>query len=34
MFPKGSEMITNYDEHVLVNKYKFGIIQQKFGQVI
>uniref|UniRef100_A0A915KMI8 Rap-GAP domain-containing protein n=1 Tax=Romanomermis culicivorax TaxID=13658 RepID=A0A915KMI8_ROMCU len=32
VFPKGSEMILNYDEHVLVNKYKFGIILQKFGQ--
>ncbi|GAB6031292.1 Rap1 GTPase-activating protein 2, variant 2 [Chamberlinius hualienensis] len=32
LFPKGSEMISVYDEHVLVNTYKFGIIYQRFGQ--
>jgi len=26
-------MIMNYDEHVLVNNFKFGVICQKFGQV-
>jgi RAP1 GTPase activating protein 1 len=31
--PKASELIVNYDEHVLVNSYKFGIIYQKHGQV-
>ncbi|XP_064461034.1 rap1 GTPase-activating protein 2-like isoform X2 [Ornithodoros turicata] len=31
-FPKVSEMLINYDEQVLVNKYKFGIIYQSFGQ--
>ena len=32
-FPGGSEMILQYDEHVLTNTYKFGVIYQKFGQV-
>ncbi|KRZ54557.1 Rap1 GTPase-activating protein 1 [Trichinella nativa] len=32
MFPKGTELIMTFDEHVLVNNYKFGIIYQKFGQ--
>ncbi|CDW57302.1 Rap GAP domain containing protein [Trichuris trichiura] len=32
MFPKGSEMIMSFDEHMLVNCYKFGVIYQKFGQ--
>lgn len=32
LFPKGSEMIIAYDEHVLVNTFKFGIIYQRFGQ--
>ncbi|KAE9555444.1 hypothetical protein FO519_001381 [Halicephalobus sp. NKZ332] len=31
-FPGGSEMILQYDEHVITNTYKFGIIYQKFGQ--
>lgn len=30
--PKASEMIVSYDEHVLVNSYKFGVIFQKVGQ--
>ncbi|KRY86154.1 Rap1 GTPase-activating protein 1 [Trichinella pseudospiralis] len=34
MFPKGTELIMTFDEHVLVNNYKFGIIYQKFGQVV
>ena len=25
-------MILHYDEHVISNRYKFGIIYQKFGQ--
>lgn len=33
LFPKGSEMIVAYDEHVLVSTFKFGIIYQRFGQV-
>uniref|UniRef100_A0A915KHD8 Rap-GAP domain-containing protein n=1 Tax=Romanomermis culicivorax TaxID=13658 RepID=A0A915KHD8_ROMCU len=32
LFPKGSDMILNYDEHVLVSNYKFGVIYQRFGQ--
>lgn len=32
LYPKASELILNYDEHVLSNTLKFGIICQKFGQ--
>lgn len=32
LFPKGSELIVHYDEHVLANTFKFGIIYQKVGQ--
>ncbi|XP_035208746.1 rap1 GTPase-activating protein 1-like isoform X1 [Stegodyphus dumicola] len=32
IFPRASEMLMAYDEHVLVNTFKFGIIYQKFGQ--
>ena len=31
--PRASELIVNYDEHVVVNNYKFGCVYQKFGQV-
>ena len=31
--PRASELIVNYDEHVVVNNYKFGIVYQKFGQI-
>ncbi|CAJ0585497.1 unnamed protein product, partial [Mesorhabditis spiculigera] len=31
-FPGGSEMIVQYDEHVITNTYKFGVIYQKKGQ--
>lgn len=31
-FPGGSELILQFDEHVISNTYKFGIIYQKFGQ--
>uniref|UniRef100_A0A0N5C0Z8 Rap-GAP domain-containing protein n=1 Tax=Strongyloides papillosus TaxID=174720 RepID=A0A0N5C0Z8_STREA len=31
-FPGGSELILNYDEHVITHNYKFGVIYQKFGQ--
>lgn len=31
-FPGGSELILQYDEHVLTNTYKFGVIYHKFGQ--
>lgn len=32
LFPRASEMLMAYDEHVLVNTFKFGIIYQRFGQ--
>ncbi|XP_074655215.1 rap1 GTPase-activating protein 1-like isoform X4 [Tubulanus polymorphus] len=32
LFSKGTEMILNYDEHVLTNTFKFGVIYQQFGQ--
>ncbi|KAH7706259.1 Rap1GAP, partial [Aphelenchoides avenae] len=31
-FPGGSELILQYDEHVLTNTYKFGVIYQRYGQ--
>ncbi|CAD5215999.1 unnamed protein product [Bursaphelenchus xylophilus] len=31
-FPGGSELILNYDEHVITDTYKFGVIYQKVGQ--
>ncbi|KAI1707194.1 rap/ran-GAP domain-containing protein [Ditylenchus destructor] len=31
-FPGGSEMILQYDEHVITDTYKFGVVYQKFGQ--
>lgn len=30
--PKVSQLIANYDEHVLVSNFKFGVLYQKFGQ--
>ncbi|KAK9885269.1 hypothetical protein WA026_010767 [Henosepilachna vigintioctopunctata] len=30
--PKTTNLIANYDEHVLVSHFKFGILYQKFGQ--
>lgn len=30
--PRGPEMIVAYDEHVLVNHFKFGLIYQRAGQ--
>ncbi|XP_063605655.1 rap1 GTPase-activating protein 1-like isoform X3 [Penaeus indicus] len=30
--PRGPEMIVSYDEHVLVNHFKFGLIYQRAGQ--
>ncbi|KAK2148696.1 hypothetical protein LSH36_487g05001 [Paralvinella palmiformis] len=32
LYPKGSEMVVSYDEHVVTNTFKFGVIYQKFGQ--
>ncbi|VDK45018.1 unnamed protein product [Anisakis simplex] len=31
-FPGGTDMILQYDEHVLTNTYKFGVVYQKFAQ--
>uniref|UniRef100_A0A915AUQ0 Rap-GAP domain-containing protein n=1 Tax=Parascaris univalens TaxID=6257 RepID=A0A915AUQ0_PARUN len=31
-FPGGTDMILQYDEHVLNDTYKFGVVYQKFGQ--
>lgn len=30
--PKSSQLIANYDEHVLVSQFKFGVLYQKHGQ--
>lgn len=30
--PKASQLIANYDEHVLVSEFKFGVLYQKYGQ--
>ncbi|XP_016420654.1 rap1 GTPase-activating protein 2-like isoform X3 [Sinocyclocheilus rhinocerous] len=32
LYPKGSQLIVNYDEHELNNTFKFGVIYQRFGQ--
>ncbi|GMR34783.1 hypothetical protein PMAYCL1PPCAC_04978 [Pristionchus mayeri] len=32
-FPGGSELIVQYDEHVLTNTYKFGVVYQRQNQV-
>uniref|UniRef100_UPI00358F1BF2 rap1 GTPase-activating protein 1 isoform X9 n=1 Tax=Myxine glutinosa TaxID=7769 RepID=UPI00358F1BF2 len=32
LYPKASKLIVNYDEHVLSNTFKFGVIYQQFGQ--
>uniref|UniRef100_A0A8C4QXU5 RAP1 GTPase activating protein b n=1 Tax=Eptatretus burgeri TaxID=7764 RepID=A0A8C4QXU5_EPTBU len=32
LYPKASKLIVNYDEHVLSNTFKFGMIYQQFGQ--
>jgi len=31
-FPGGSELVLNYDEHVISNRFKFGVIYQRRGQ--
>ncbi|XP_072557883.1 rap1 GTPase-activating protein 2-like isoform X3 [Paramormyrops kingsleyae] len=33
LYPKGSQLIVNYDEHDVSNTFKFGVIYQRFGQV-
>ena len=30
--PKASQLVANYDEHVLVSNFKFGVLYQKYGQ--
>lgn len=30
--PRASELIAEYDEHVLVSNFKFGVLYQRFGQ--
>ena len=30
--PRASDLLVNYDEHVLVNNFKFGVIYQRVGQ--
>ncbi|XP_062422017.1 rap1 GTPase-activating protein 1-like isoform X13 [Pungitius pungitius] len=32
LYPKASRLIVNFDEHVISNNFKFGVIYQKFGQ--
>ncbi|XP_034440290.1 rap1 GTPase-activating protein 1 isoform X10 [Hippoglossus hippoglossus] len=33
LYPKASRLIVSFDEHVISNNFKFGVIYQKFGQV-
>ncbi|XP_019881335.1 rap1 GTPase-activating protein 1 isoform X3 [Aethina tumida] len=33
LHPKASQLITTYDEHVLVTNFKFGVLYQKYGQI-
>lgn len=33
LHPKASQLIANYDEHVLVSDFKFGILYQALGQM-
>uniref|UniRef100_A0A3P8Z175 Rap-GAP domain-containing protein n=1 Tax=Esox lucius TaxID=8010 RepID=A0A3P8Z175_ESOLU len=32
LYPKASRLLVTFDEHVISNNFKFGIIYQKFGQ--
>ncbi|XP_078105214.1 rap1 GTPase-activating protein 1 isoform X3 [Sander vitreus] len=32
LYPKASRLIATFDEHVISNNFKFGVIYQKFGQ--
>ncbi|XP_062867263.1 rap1 GTPase-activating protein 2b [Trichomycterus rosablanca] len=32
LYPRGSQLIVDYDEHEVNNTFKFGVIYQKFGQ--
>ena len=31
--PKASEFIVKFDEHSIMDKFKFGVLYQKFGQL-
>ncbi|XP_057219370.1 rap1 GTPase-activating protein 1 isoform X9 [Triplophysa rosa] len=33
LYPKASRLIVTFDEHVISNNFKFGVIYQKFGQI-
>ncbi|XP_045561793.1 rap1 GTPase-activating protein 1 isoform X1 [Salmo salar] len=32
LYPKASRLVVTFDEHVISNNFKFGVIYQKFGQ--
>ncbi|XP_049857059.1 rap1 GTPase-activating protein 1 [Schistocerca gregaria] len=32
LYPRASKLIAEYDEHVLVSTFKFGVLYQRFGQ--
>ncbi|XP_069682783.1 rap1 GTPase-activating protein 1 isoform X2 [Periplaneta americana] len=32
LYPRASQLIAAYDEHVLVSNFKFGVLYQRFGQ--
>lgn len=32
LYPKASRLIVTFDEHVISNNFKFGVVYQKFGQ--
>ncbi|GAA6107302.1 rap1 GTPase-activating protein 1 isoform X1 [Tachysurus ichikawai] len=34
LYPKASRLIVTFDEHVINNNFKFGVIYQKFGQTV
>ncbi|XP_069395509.1 rap1 GTPase-activating protein 2-like isoform X3 [Paralichthys olivaceus] len=34
LYPKASQLIINYDEHQVNNTFKFGVVFQRFGQVL
>lgn len=33
IFLQASRLIVTFDEHVISNNFKFGVIYQKYGQV-
>ncbi|KAK3547243.1 hypothetical protein QTP86_017821, partial [Hemibagrus guttatus] len=34
LYPKASRLIVTFDEHIISNNFKFGVIYQKFGQTV